>query len=112
MKQNRSVGRGIKLSKERIEKDLVKLKRRMNQLYVEVMARERALELFATRTDERTLEEATNEIESQSTEKSGLMLADIKKVVEQSQPITDIELPVVFPNALGITEEDFKKEAK
>lgn len=65
---NRSVNRGMKLSKERIEKDLIKLKRRMNQLYVEVMARERALELFTVRDDGRTFEEATKEIEATTVE--------------------------------------------
>lgn len=75
---NRSVSRGMKLSKEKIEKDLIKLKRRMNQLYVEVMARERALELFAVRDDSRTLEEAVIQEES-------LLRTEVVKEIEVIQ---------------------------
>lgn len=51
MKHNRSLNRGMRLSKERIEKDIIKLKARMNRLYVEIMARERALALFSSVAD-------------------------------------------------------------
>lgn len=47
---NRSLNRGLRISRERIEKDLEKLKKRMNKLYQEVLAREDALKYMNSLT--------------------------------------------------------------
>lgn len=79
---NRSLNRGLRISRERIEKDLEKLKKRMNRIYQEVLAREDALKYMDSltpseaaealakeidgvpeRIDNRSLEQATEELE-------------------------------------------------
>lgn len=90
-KANRTRGRGMQLSKERIEKDLIKLKKRMNNLYVEVMARERALELFTVREDGRTLEEAVTQEES-------LFHTEAVKEIESTSDVMDIRVGRSYEN--------------
>lgn len=58
---NRSLNRGLRISRERIEKDLEKLKKRMNKLYQEVLAREDALKYMNSLTQTESVTELAKE---------------------------------------------------
>lgn len=57
MKNARSLSRGLRFSKIQIEKRRDKLKRRMNNLYLELMDCEKALQLFEPVTKEEKIKE-------------------------------------------------------
>lgn len=88
---NRPLNRGIRISREKIEKDIEKLKKRLNKIYQEILARQDALtymtsltqaeaatvvvkeaalraeiEKTQVRADDRPLEQATQELENEN----------------------------------------------
>jgi len=86
----RTQGRILRVSKQQIEKRIEKLKKRMNKLYVEVMAAERALQLFAPLTQQEV--DAAKDKETQLREQ---IVAEVSKVQQEKPEQPTGEVPPV-----------------